>query len=154
MQKDYMDTRLSPLERAEKLLKYMTLREKVAQMDMIRGVELAEKVHEHHFCAVDPESDFLWDRVDASIGEVGMGFVHDVYSSPVVLNKLQHYFVEKTRLGIPCIFTGEALHGINYPGCTIFPMPLNLGATFDPELCRKYAAIIRKEYRALFHQPL
>ena len=119
--KDYMDTALSSQERAEKLLAHMTLREKVAQMDMIRGVELAEKTHPHHFCAVDPGSGFLWDRVDASIGEAGMGFVHDVYSAPQVLNRLQRYFVEKTRLGIPCIFTGEALHGINYPGCTIFP---------------------------------
>ena len=127
----YKNAALSAGERAEDLLGRMTLEEKVAQMDMIRGVELAVKVHEAHFCAVDEHSDFQWDQVEKSFGDRGIGFVHDVYSVPAVLNKLQRYLVEKTRLGIPCIFTGEALHGLSYPGATIFPMPIAMGASFD-----------------------
>ncbi len=145
----YQDPTLSPKERAEDLLKLMTLEEKVAQMDMIRGVELATKVHEAHFCSVDESSDFYWDKVDQSIGKKGMGFVHDVYSSPAVLNKLQRYMVEETRLGIPCIFTGEALHGLSYPGATVFPMPINMGAAFHPELTHAVGAAIAAETRSL-----
>jgi beta-glucosidase len=145
----YKDTSLSSTERAQELLNLMTLEEKVAQMDMIRGVELATKVHEAHFCSVDENSDFYWDKVENNIGKKGMGFVHDVYSSPTVLNKLQRYMVEETRLGIPCIFTGEALHGISYPGATVFPMPINMGATFHPELTKEVGAAIAAETRSL-----
>lgn len=145
----YKDPSLSPKTRAEDLLSRMTLEEKAAQMDMIRGVELATKVHEAHFCSVDENSDFYWEKVDKSIGKKGMGFVHDVYSVPAVLNKLQRYMVEETRLGIPCIFTGEALHGLSYPGATVFPMPINMGATFHPELTKEVGAAIAAETRSL-----
>lgn len=145
----YKDPALSPETRAEDLLGRMTLEEKIAQMDMIRGVELATKVHEAHFCSVDENSDFYWEKVEKGIGKKGMGFVHDVYSVPAVLNKLQKYMVEETRLGIPCIFTGEALHGLSYPGATVFPMPINMGAAFDPELTLKAGAAIAAETRSL-----
>ncbi|MBQ8953854.1 MAG: glycoside hydrolase family 3 C-terminal domain-containing protein [Clostridia bacterium] len=135
--------------RIDDLMAKMTLEEKVAQTDMIRGVTLATKAHPAHFCAVDPSSDFDWARVEKEIGARGIGFVHDVYSEPRVLNLLQRYMVEKTRLGIPCIFTGEALHGLSYPGATSFPMPIALGAAFDPELTREVGRAIAAETRSL-----
>ncbi len=149
MQLPYRQKDLPIEARVKDLLSRMTLQEKIAQTDMIRGVELATKVHPKHFCAVDASSDFYWDRVDAAIGPDGMGFVHDVYSVPRVLNRLQRWFVEKTRLGIPCIFTGEALHGLSYPGATVFPMPLNLGAAFDRSLTRAVGHAIAAETRSL-----
>lgn len=145
----YKNATLTSDERARDLLFRMTLEEKVAQMDMIRGVELATKVHSAHFCAVDESSDFHWDKVKASIGNKGMGFIHDVYSVPSVLNKLQHYLVEETRLGIPAIFIGEALHGLSYPGATIFPMPIAMGATFDTSMVNKVGHAIAAETRSL-----
>lgn len=146
---NYRNPELPIEERVRDLLGRMTLEEKVAQMDMIRGVELAQKVHPAHFCAVDEGSDFKWDKVRESFGDRGMGFVHDVYSVPAVLNKLQRYMVEETRLGIPCIFTGEALHGLSCPGATIFPMPINMGAAFHPELTRRVGEAIAAETRSL-----
>ena len=136
-------------KRIDVLMAKMTLEEKVAQTDMIRGVTLATKAHPAHFCSVDETSDFDWPRVEQAIGARGIGFVHDVYSTPRVLNLLQRWFVEKTRLGIPCIFTGEALHGLSYPGATSFPMPIALGAAFDPELTREVGRAIAAETRAL-----
>jgi beta-glucosidase len=149
MQEVYRQSGAVVGDRVEDLLRRMTLREKVAQMDMIRGVELATKVHPAHFCAVDETSDFHWDKVERAIGENSMGFVHDVYSVPAVLNKLQRYFVQNTRLGIPCIFTGEALHGLSYPGATIFPMPINLGASFNRKLTHAVGQAIAAETRSL-----
>jgi beta-glucosidase len=145
----YQDKTLSIQERIDDLLARMTQAEKIAQTDMIRGVELGTLVHPAHFCTLDPDSDYDWDHVDETIGSVGMGFVHDVYSSARVLNLLQRYFVEKTRLGIPCIFTGEALHGISYPGATSFPMPIALGATFDPDITHEVGHAIGRETRTL-----
>lgn len=145
----YKDASLPQEERIESLLAQMTLEEKVAQMDMIRGVELATRVHPAHFCAIDPSSDFHWDRVADAFGARGIGFVHDAYTQPDVLNRLQRYFVEETRLGIPCIFTGEALHGLSYPGACIFPMPLNLGAAFDRSLTHEVGKAIAAETRSL-----
>ena len=136
-------------QRVEALLQKMTLEEKAAQMDMIRGVALATRVHPAHFCALDDDSDFYWDQVEKYIGSRGIGFVHDAYGKPRTLNRLQRYFVEKTRLGIPCIFTGEALHGLSYPGAMSFPMPINLGASFDPALTEEVGAAIAAEARAL-----
>lgn len=149
MQQKYKNPQLPVSVRIDDLLSKMTLAEKVAQMDMIRGVELATRTHEAHFCSVDENSDFDWELVGKSIGCNGIGFVHDVYSSPLVLNKLQRYFVEKTRLGIPCIFTGEALHGISYPGATVFPMPINMGATFNPDLVKEIGHAIAAETRSI-----
>ena len=109
----YKDSTLSPTERARDLLSRMTLEEKAAQTDMIRGVELATKVHEAHFCAVDEHSDFYWDRVEKSFGTKGIGFIHDVYSVPAVLNRLQHYLVEKRVSAFPVSSPGKL--------CMVFP---------------------------------
>lgn len=140
---------MSNHRRIEVLLNRMTLEEKVCQMDMIRGVQLATKPHPAHFCAIDEDSDFYWDQVDRRIGSRGIGFIHDVYGIPKVLNRLQHYLVEKTRMGIPAIFTGEALHGLSYPGAMSFPMPICLGAYFDPAIAKEVGEAIAAESRAL-----
>ena len=145
----YKDKTLPSKERAADLLSRMTNEEKVAQMDMTRGVEFATKVHSAHFCAIDENSDFMWDKVEKSIGKNGIGFVHDTYSAPSVINKMQKYMVENTRLGIPCIFTGEALHGISLPGATVYPMPIAQGATFDTELVHDIGHAIAAEARSL-----
>ena len=52
-------------------------------------------------------------------------------------NAAQHYLVEKTRLGIPGIFQGEALHGFMAYGSTSFPQVLGLASTWDPELVQQ-----------------
>ena len=54
---DYKNPALTPEERAEDLLSLMTLEEKVAQMDIIRGVEFSEKPHPLYHCAVLPDSE-------------------------------------------------------------------------------------------------
>jgi len=136
-------------EKVEHLLSQMTLEEKAAQMDMIRGVTLATHEHPVHFCSVAEDSDFRWDDVKKQVGAQGIGFIHDVYSVPGVINKLQKYLVEETRLGIPAIITGEALHGLSYPGAMSFPMPISWGATFDPDLVEEIGHAIAHETRSL-----
>lgn len=54
-----------------------------------------------------------------------------------IRNELQKALVEKTRVGIPAIFQGEALHGYMSNGATSFPQVLGLASTWDPELVRQ-----------------
>lgn len=87
--------------------------------------------------------------MDSSTTHTGTGFLHDNYSIPAIQNRLQKFFIEHSRLGIPVIFTGEALHGISGLRGTIFPCPINLGATFDPELIHEVGGAIGREARSL-----
>ncbi|MCL2089147.1 MAG: glycoside hydrolase family 3 C-terminal domain-containing protein [Oscillospiraceae bacterium] len=145
----YKNPNLAPQERAEDLLSQMTLEEKVAQMDMVAGVKFASKPDPRQHCSVEPDSDYDWDALQRLFGDRGVGYVHDNYSVPSLANKVQRYFIENSRLGIPCIFTGEALHGISGTRGTIFPCPINMGASFNPELTREIAKAVAAETRSL-----
>ena len=58
------------------------------------------------------------------------------------------------RLGIkPSAWWNEALHGVARNGrATVFPEPIGLGATFDPELVKKIGDIVSDEGRAKFEK--
>ena len=146
---DYKNPALSAEERAKALLSLMTLEEKVAQMDIIRGVEFSTKPHKLYHCAVYADSEINEEKLAETLSTRGIGFIHDCYSHPIFFNKLQKFMVEKTRLGIPCMFTGEALHGILWPGATVFPVPLALAASFDRSNVNKIGRAIASETRAL-----
>ena len=146
---DYKNPALSAEERAKALLSLMTLEEKVAQMDIIRGVEFSTKPHKLYHCAVYADSEINEEKLAETLSTRGIGFIHDCYSHPIFFNKLQKFMVEKTRLGIPCMFTGEALHGILWPGATVFPVPLALAASFDRGNVNKIGRAIASETRAL-----
>ena len=146
---DYRDPSLPVEQRVADLLSKMTLEEKAAQTCMMRGVEYATKPSKLQHCSVEPDTDFDFARLEEEFGRDGMGFVHDMYSTPQAFNRMQKYFVEHSRLGIPVIFTAEALHGTSGTRGTIFPCPVNLGATFDPELVHQVGEAIGRETRSL-----
>ena len=145
----YQNPALPVSERVADLLSRMTVAEKAAQTCMMRGVEYATKPDPRQFCSVMEDTEFDDARLGEDFGEDGIGFIHDMYSTPVAFNRIQKYFIEHSRLGIPVIFTGEALHGISGVRGTVFPCPLNFGATFDPDLIRRVGEGIGRETRAL-----
>ncbi|MEM2029096.1 MAG: beta-glucosidase BglX, partial [Candidatus Bathyarchaeia archaeon] len=57
------------------------------------------------------------------------------------VNRIQRIAVEESRLGIPLIFGLDVLHGYK----TIFPIPLGLASTWDPETVKKSASIAAAE---------
>ena len=144
----YKNPELSPEERAEDLLSRMTLREKIAQLDMKFGSQYCTEVHPNDNCSVTATSDYYWDRLREDFPD-GLGYLHDNYSVPAVMNKLQKFFIENSRLGIPVIFTGEALHGIAGTRATVLPIPTAWAATFEPDYAYRAGRVIARETRSL-----
>ena len=63
-------------------------------------------------------------------------------------NKIQHFFVDHTRLGIPMIVFDEALHGLVRGGATVFPQAIGLAASWDTLLMHRVSEAIAQEARA------
>jgi len=60
-------------------------------------------------------------------------------------NEDQRNTIEESRLGIPALMHQETLHGIGCIPSTLFPVPMGIAATWDPELAyRCYLAISRE----------
>lgn len=66
-----------------------------------------------------------------------------------LVNAVQRYLVEQTRLGIPALGHSEALSGLLHSEASNFPTAIALAATWDPERVRRMNAIVREEARAL-----
>ncbi|MES1249991.1 MAG: glycoside hydrolase family 3 N-terminal domain-containing protein, partial [Chitinophaga rupis] len=113
----YKNARLPVEQRVTDLLGRMTLEEKIRQLDMYWGKEVAD-MGGHEASAYSAE------KVKASLGVSGVGSVHDFYPiDPRIANQIQQYAIEKTRLGIPVLFIEEGLHGYSGLGSTSFPIP-------------------------------
>jgi beta-glucosidase len=63
-------------------------------------------------------------------------------------NLLQAWVLKNTRLGIPVLYHGEALHGAVTMHATAFPAAVGLGSTWDPELLQKMFTTVALEARA------
>ena len=110
--------------RVDKLLSQMTLQEKIGQMNQISaGGEVANYA----------------DAVRK--GQVG-SILNEV--DPVKINEFQRLAVEESRLGIPILVARDVIHGFH----TIFPIPLGLAATFDPDLVEEGARVAALEATA------
>ncbi|MEE3407355.1 MAG: glycoside hydrolase family 3 N-terminal domain-containing protein, partial [Candidatus Cryptobacteroides sp.] len=58
-------------------------------------------------------------------------------TDPGRVNELQRIAVEESRLGIPLLVARDVIHGFN----TVFPIPLGIAATFDPQLAEEGARV-------------
>lgn len=77
---------------------------------------------------------------------IAAGKVGSVFgiSSAEQANELQRPAVESTRLGIPLILGHDVIHGYR----TIFPNPLAIASSFDPEMAELTARVSAVEARA------
>jgi beta-glucosidase len=63
-------------------------------------------------------------------------------------NKIQRFFVEKTRLGIPVMTHEESLHGQQTQDATNFPIPIGLASTWNEDLMTEIFTNVAAEVRA------
>jgi len=113
--------------RIRHLIGQMTLDEKIGQLNQVPG----------------GRQKALNSKIDAAQldlvrkGAVG-SYLH--VAGADFLRDLQRVAVEESRLKIPLLFGIDVIHGFR----TIFPVPLGMAATFDPEIvraCSRIAAI-------------
>jgi beta-glucosidase len=138
----YRDPQAPVEKRVNDLLGRMTLEEKIRQLDMYWGKEVANMGgHE--------ATSWSEEKVTAAFGNAGAGSIHDLYPlSATISNRIQKYAMEKTRLGIPVLFIEEGLHGYSGFGSTSFPIPLQLAGAFDTVLVHDIGHVIATETRA------
>jgi len=129
-------------QRVVDLLAKMTVEEKIKQLDMFWGREVAD-MKGHEAAAWSPS------KTAEAMGTTGIGSVHDLYPLTAdIANSIQRYAVEKTRLGIPVLFIEEGLHGYSGFGSTSFPIPLQIAGAFDTVLTYEIGRAIATETRA------
>lgn len=145
----YRNAALPVGERVADLLQRMTLKEKVRQLDQYFGASFMSAAHPHMHTVMADDSEIEWDKVREWVGEEGIGCLHDLYGTARVNNELQKYAVEETRLGIPILFSEEALHGLLRPGCTVYPHAITMASTWNPELVSQIGSEIAAETRSL-----
>lgn len=150
----YEDPARSLDERVEDLLSQMTLEEKSNQLATLYGFGrvLQDSLPTSRW------KNEIWKDGIANIDEMlngveGAGRFTD-YNYPFhrhvdALHTVQRFFVEETRLGIPCEFTNEGIHGLNHTKTTPLPAPISLGSTWNRDLIYQAGTIAGQEARLL-----
>jgi beta-glucosidase len=138
------DASATPMQRADELLREMTIEEKAMQLSCV--VPLA-------IIGTDgPMRGQMDSLLGHGIGHVaGIGLLGHKLPDEIAksVNAVQRYLVTETRLKIPAIFHNEALNGVVAPGFTAFPTPIGLAATWDPAAVEEMADIMRRQMRSV-----
>jgi beta-glucosidase len=114
-------------ERVEELLKQMTLEEKIGQLNQVSAANFLNPPNREKMIERGEIGSFLWS------------------ADPVQLDKYQHIAAEKSRLHIPLLFGLDVIHGFR----TVFPVPIAMAASWDPQIPEKAQAFAAREARAL-----
>ena len=150
----YKNAKLPIDIRVKDLMGRMKVEEKVAQMLCHWESQAAFRVLDT--LTGELNETRLATRAPHGLGEVarpsegrgtGMGKGPDAYATAVLANKIQKYFVEKTRLGIPVMFHEEGLHGNQSKDATVFPTHLALGSTWNEALLGEIYTKVAEEVR-------
>lgn len=150
--KDIYEDPTQPQEkRVEDLLSQMNINEKTCQLATLYGYGAVLKDH----LPTEGWKDSVWKDGIANIDEQLTGLRKDtLYAYPysahsVAINKIQKFFIEETRLGIPVDFTAEGIRGLNHMKATYFPAQIAQGSSFNKELVHKIGEVTGREAKAL-----
>jgi len=150
----YLDPKRPIEERIDDLMKRMTLREKVGQLNLpcvyvnALGKDIPSKT--------DACGKFAAGTYTSEIGP-GSGFFtlsdqilrKDTRQQAEFFNELQRIATTQTRLKIPLLQDEEGTHGVMMSGTTIFPEGLAIGSSFDLDLVQSVYAAAAAEARAV-----
>ena len=132
-------------QKAEALLKQMTLNEKIGQMTQVTlGV-----VGTPEDGVLNPEA------LTRAIQDYKVGSILNVTNHALTVDQWRHIQTQiqdearKSRLKIPVIYGLDGIHGQTYTlDATLFPQNIAMAATRDPELAAAVTKVAAKELRA------
>jgi len=142
-------------DKVESLLNQMTLEEKCGQLSCPIGFNYYGKDGDSLWLA----DDFLGMMDTMPLGSCWAVLRADPWSRKTVetglhpresaklLNMMQHYAVEHTRLGIPLLFCEETPHGHMAVGTTVFPTGIGQASTWHPSLLEQMGEVMGREVR-------
>jgi beta-glucosidase len=151
----YRDPKAPVAERVKDLLGRMTIEEKVAQLECeinkpsIAGMHVEASIENDHLNEALVKKIFANGLGTYAFLDEFTGLSGDAQAGAEHRNLLQAWVLKNTRLGIPVLFHGEALHGAVVKGATSFPEPVGLGSTWDPALLEQMFSTVALEERAL-----
>ncbi|MDR2027832.1 MAG: glycoside hydrolase family 3 C-terminal domain-containing protein [Prevotellaceae bacterium] len=134
----YKNASLPVEQRVDNLISLMTIEEKVEQLQ-------SQLLFSNQF-----------DRRNYKVGHMRnkAHFIHGNIPESVVrcaeiINEDTREAIKASRLGIPVLQHGEALHTPLWGRATCFPQSIGMAATFDDELYGRVSGVIAKETRAV-----
>jgi beta-glucosidase len=140
----YLDPTATVDDRADDLLDRMTLSEKVAQLGgvwitrLVRG----DAVNEARLQELLVDGIGHVTRIGASTGLRPQGRAR-------LMNDVQRFAIERTRLGIPVVVHEESTGGFCARDATVFPQALGLASSWDVDLLTSIADVIRQQMLAV-----
>ena len=130
----------------EKLLGQMTLKEKIGQMTQLEigmvtdGMDQAIRINS--------------EKLHKAVADYGVGSILNVHDQALSEEKWHEIIraiqeeAKKTRLHVPVLYGIDTIHGPNYIAeGTLFPQPLAMAATWNPELMLRGSQIAAAETR-------
>lgn len=143
----YKNAEASIMDRVDDLLERMTLEEKFWQLYMIPGdITEGNEKYKHGIFGFQVATKSSSGTHAEQILEYAAGGT--ARETAMLINEMQKFFLEETRLGIPIIPFDEALHGLIREEATVFPQAIGLAASFNTKLMDTVAAAIATELRS------
>lgn len=143
----YKNPNASIDDRVEDLMSRMTLEEKFWQLFMIPGdLSDGKEKYKHGIFGFQVSTKGTSKNESEQVLEYASGGT--AKETALLINNIQKYFLEETRLGIPIIPFDEALHGLIREEATVFPQAIGLAASWNTKLMDTVAAAIAMEVKA------
>ncbi|MNO21613.1 Periplasmic beta-glucosidase precursor [compost metagenome] len=117
-----------------KYVKHMTLEEKIAQLLQLAAPFYDEPGDDSEITGPMQELGIEYDTKRAVGSVLGIAGAEKMMA-------VQREHLASNRLGIPLLFMADIVHGFK----TIFPIPLAIGCSWDPELAEQSAEIAARE---------
>jgi len=133
--------------RVDDLLSRMSLEEKFWQLFMIPG-DLSEGKEKYKYGIFGFQVSTKSSSTNEAEQILDYSTGGTAKQTALLINEMQKYFIEETRLGIPIIPFDEALHGLIREDASAFPQSIGLAASFNTHLMDSLAAAIATELKA------
>ena len=141
--KSYLDPSIPIEERVNDLLGQMTLDEKIAQLGSCWVFELLTHMQ------FDPsKAQTLLSNGIGQITRLAGASSLGPTEAAQLANQIQKYVTENTRLRIPALIHEECCSGYMARNATCFPQTIGVACTWEPELARAMAGVVRQQMRA------